>query len=201
MRIGIDIDGVLTNVEEFEINYGSKYLYENEMFNNIIRNIDFTKENFNINEDISNKFWSKAIYDYVKIPPRNFACEVIKKLKESGNTICIITNRTSDLSYCNITPDEMKKIVVKWLKENLIYYDELIFSNGNKTKFIIDNKIDVMIEDNPKNVKAISKTIPVICYDARYNINCKGKNIFRCYSWYDIYSKLEALGNEKIIKD
>lgn len=113
-------------------------------------------------------FGSKAIYDYVKIPPRDFACEVIKKLKEKGNTICIITNRTSDLSYCNITTEEMKKIVIKWLKENLIHYDELIFSNGDKTKFIIDNKIDVMIEDNPKNIKAISKIIPVICYNLEF---------------------------------
>ncbi|MCX4248671.1 MAG: hypothetical protein OSJ65_02775 [Bacilli bacterium] len=44
MRIGIDIDGVLTNVEEFEIDYGSKYLYESGMFNKVINNIDFKKE-------------------------------------------------------------------------------------------------------------------------------------------------------------
>lgn len=57
MRIGIDIDGVLTNVEEFEIDYGSKYLYENKMLNRIIKNIDFTKEDFNLDEDVSNQFW------------------------------------------------------------------------------------------------------------------------------------------------
>ncbi len=49
MRIGIDIDGVLTNVEEFEIDYGSKYFYETGMFENVIKNIDFNKENYNIN--------------------------------------------------------------------------------------------------------------------------------------------------------
>jgi len=201
MRIGIDIDGVLTNVEEFEIDYVSKYLYENKIFENTLKNIDFSKENYNIDEDDSKRFWSKAIYDYIKVRPRNFACEVIKKLKENGNTICIITNRINDLSYCDITNEEMKEIVINWLKENSVYYDELIFSTGNKAQFIMDNKIDVMIEDNKENIKAISKLIPVICYNARCNMDCEGKNIIRCYSWYDIYSKLVKMMNEKIQND
>lgn len=201
MRIGIDIDGVLTNVEEFEIDYASKYFYENGSFANVEKSIDFTKDDYNVDEDISNSFWSKAIYDYIKIKPRNFACEVINKLKNDGNTICIVTNRISDLSYCDITPEQMKKIVIQWLDEYSIYYDELIFSNGDKTQFIINNKIDVMIEDNAKNIKAISKIIPVICYNARYNMNCEDNNIIRCYSWYDIYYKLRKIKDEKIIED
>ncbi|MBP3635801.1 MAG: hypothetical protein J6J17_05060 [Bacilli bacterium] len=194
MRIGIDIDGVLTNVEEFEIDYGSKYFYETGIYNTI-KDVDFTKENYNIDEDTSNRFWSKAIYDYIKVKPRNFACEVIKKLKEEGNTICIVTNRISDLSYCDITKEEMKDVVIKWLKRNSIYYDELIFSNDNKVQFIIDNKIDIMIEDNSKNIKAISEIIPVICFNAGYNKSCSGKNIIRCFSWYDIYAKISKLKN------
>lgn len=84
MRIGIDIDGVLTNVEEFEIDYGSKYLYESGMFNKVINNIDFKKEDLNIDENIGKEVWSKAIYDYIEIPPRNFAGEIIKKLKKKA---------------------------------------------------------------------------------------------------------------------
>ncbi|MCX4248670.1 MAG: hypothetical protein OSJ65_02770 [Bacilli bacterium] len=76
----------------------------------------------------------------------------------------------------------MKEIVIKWLKDNSIYYDELIFANGDKTDFIITNKIDVMIEDNPRNIQEISKLIPVICYNARYNTEIIGNNILRCYS-------------------
>lgn len=196
MRIGIDIDGVITNVEEFEVDYGSKYFYEAGKLNTIKAKFDFNKEDFYIDEKSSNAFWSKAIYDYVKIKPRNFASEVIKRLKEEGNTICIITNRCN-LSYCAIKPDEMKKIVIKWLDENFIYYDELIFSSGDKVKFIIDNKIDIMIEDSPRNIKAISNLIPVICYSANYNKLCEGNNITRCYSWYDIYNTIREIGSDK----
>ena len=35
MRIGIDIDGVLTNVEQFSIDYFSKYCFENNIEYNI----------------------------------------------------------------------------------------------------------------------------------------------------------------------
>lgn len=196
MRIGIDIDGVITNVEEFEIDYASKYFYEEGNLNTIKSKLDFSREDFNIDEKSSNDFWSRAIYDYVKIKPRNFACEVINKLKEDGNTICIITNRTSDLSYYDITLDKMKEIVIQWLDENLIYYDELIFSNGDKVKFVVDNKIDVMIDDSPRNIRAISNVIPVICYNASYNKLCEGNNIMRCYSWYDIYNTIKEIESD-----
>lgn len=193
MRIGIDIDGVLTNVEEFEIDYGSKYFHEKGILDVVKTKINFNNEDSYMEEKDSYDFWSKAIYDYIKIKPRNFACEVINRLKENGNVICIVTNRISDLSYCDISQDDMKKIVIQWLNENSIYYDELIFSSGDKTKFIMDNKIDIMIDDNPKNIRAISKLIPVICYDAKYNRLCEGNNIIRCYSWYDIYSTIKNI--------
>lgn len=75
MRIGIDIDGVITNVEEFEIDYASKYFYEKGNLSIIKSTLDFNRENPYIDEKDSIDFWSKAIYDYIKIKPRNFACE------------------------------------------------------------------------------------------------------------------------------
>mgnify|MGYP000699688384 FL=1 len=50
-----------------------------------------------------------------------------------------------------------------------------------------------MIEDKPKNINTISNEIPVICYHANYNEQCNGKNIYRCYSWYDIYRKIKEI--------
>ena len=55
------------------------------------------------------------------------------------------------------------------------------------------NKINLMIEDKPENINTISKEIPVICYHANYNEQCNGKNIYRCYSWYDIYRKIKEM--------
>lgn len=151
------------------------------------------KKIYNLTDEEDNEFWSEAIYDYIKIKPRDYASEVIEKLKNEGNKIYIITNRTSDLSYCDITIEKMKNYVTTWLNENNIYYDKIIFSNGTKENDIIDNKVDIMIEDKIQNIEKLSQYIPVICYDNRNNNKCTNNNIIHCYSWYDIYSKIEGL--------
>lgn len=190
MRIGIDIDGVLNDAGLFEIEYGSKFYIENT--NKHLENpagygsLNIFKSS--IQED--NKFWGKAVYQFVKCPARAFASEVIKKLKQKGHEIYIVTARASDLSYCDITPGKMKKIVVKWLKKYKIQFDNIVWTGEEKVSACVSNKIDIMIEDNPKHILSVSKHIPVICYDNRYNQECVGKNITRCFSWYDIYDKI-----------
>ena len=51
----------------------------------------------------------------------------------------------------------------------------------------IENKIDVMIEDKASNVEKISDVIPVLCFDAPYNLSVNKDNVTRVYSWYQIY--------------
>ena len=50
-----------------------------------------------------------------------------------------------------------------------------------------------MIDDKVENINEISKHIPVICFNAGYNKECKGENIYRAYSWYDVYSKIKEI--------
>jgi len=192
MRIGIDIDGVLTDIEKFQIEYGSKYFYKkNKKIINYKGNE--TTDIFNINLKEDDLFWNDAIKHYIKEPARNYASEVIKKLKKEGNEIYIITARTSNLTYTDdIDTKKMHKLVRKWLKKYNIYYDKLIFSKEDKLEICLENNIDIMIEDKPKNINDISKKIPVICYHANYNEQCSGINITRCYSWYDIYFRISS---------
>ena len=60
--------------------------------------------------------------------------------------------------------------------------------------------IDIMIEDKTENINSISTQIPVICFDANHNKNLKGKNIYRAYSWYDVYYKYLIIKNKKSFK-
>lgn len=87
----------------------------------------------------------------------------------------------------------MRNIVISWLKEYNISYDKIIFSPEEKLDICIANNIDLMIEDKVDNINTISKKIPVICFDARYNQQCRGSNIYRCFSWYDIYSTIKNM--------
>ena len=197
MRIGIDIDGVLTNIEQFLIDYLSKYCVENNIkFNIGISNYQVSKS-FNITSEQEDDFWNKYIENYAtNEKARPFAAEVIKKLKEDGNEIYIITARLNGIDD-NIRND-MIKIVKEWLIKIQIVYDKLVFSKSeseNKLQEIIDNEIDLMIEDNPNNINQLSSVVPIICYNAGYNRECIGDKITRCYSWYDIYRTIQDIEN------
>ena len=195
MRIGIDIDGVLTDVEGWQLDYGSKFYYENYHKGIVNAKGYETDEIFDSSKECDDQFWDKYFKDYsVHINARRFASEVIKTLKEKGNEIYIITARGSFLSHSRhiLTKDENERIVREWLDHNNIYYDQLIFSPEDKLEICLRNHIDVMIEDKPLNITTISEDIPVICYHAGYNEECNGKNIYRVYSWYDILLLLDG---------
>lgn len=193
MRIGIDIDGVLTDIEQWQLDYLSKYYLENYGKTIINPKGYETYEIFNGTDLEDCTIWDKAIWEYVKEPPRKFASEVINKLKKDGNDIYIITARSSDLSYVkDMNKEQMEHIVKQWLKNYSIYYDKIIFCQEDKLNICLENKIDLMIEDKPTNINKISTKIPVICFNANYNEKCDGNNIIRCYSWYDIYSKIRS---------
>ena len=121
--------------------------------------------------------------------PRDFAVEVIKKLKENNNNIYIITAR-NEYGLPDDEEGNMQKLTKEWIEKNKIYYDELIFTSEDKRKVCKENKIDIMIEDSPTNVKELSEIIKVFCYDNPYNRGIEGKNITRVYSWYDILNKI-----------
>lgn len=196
MRIGVDIDGVLTDLEQFSIDYFSKYCVENNINFNIGTSDYYISKTFNIGIEKEDDFWNKYLESYAtNEKARPFASEIIKKLKQDGHEIYIITarwltNREDEIG------DKMREIVKKWLAENEIIYDKLIFSkalNEEKSQEILENKIDLMIEDSPNNINELSNIIPIICYDAGYNKNCVGDKITRCYSWYDIYAKISKM--------
>lgn len=196
MRIGIDIDGVLTNIEQFVMDYISKYCVENKIEYKIGNsNYDYCKT-FHITKEVEMNFWKQYLEDYaVNEKARPFAAEIIEKLKNDGHEIYIITarwltNRDDKMG------NNMRQIVENWLHENGIFYDKLIFSKAlkeRKSEEILENKIDLMIEDSPNNINELSNFVPIICYHAGYNKDCVGDRITRCYSWYDIYQKIDSL--------
>ena len=193
MKIGIDVDGVLTNVEQFCVDYVTKYCVENNVNYNINASEYDISKTFNIGDEQKNNFWKEYLAFYaVNEKARPFAAEVIKKLKEQGHEIYIITarlltNRDDEIG------DNMRKLVKEWLHDNNIVYDKLIFCKEKKERKIQeirDTKVDIMIEDNPDNIMELSNIVPIFCYHATYNEKCFNENIIRCYSWYDIYNKI-----------
>lgn len=183
MKIGIDIDGVLTDIHKFYLDYGSKYSYEKNL-NGIVNVNELEIEDIlGCDKSHHHRFWHKNLKYYQKKKyTRELTAEITKKLKQQGHEIHIITARHED----------ERKWTTKWLKENGINYNKLIMTE-DKLEYILANNINLMIEDNVNNIQKISKVIPVICYDNPWNKEVVGENITRCYAWYEIYKKIEKM--------
>lgn len=199
MKIGIDIDGVLTDIEEWQFAYASKFYYQ--AYGKEMRQYKAydTAEMFQQTKEKDTLFWKEYLEDYVtNYPARLFASEVLEKLKEQGDELYIITARVYGKEKTD-RGEKMRKIVRDWLSQYHIPYNHLLFTEGDKKEICLREKIEVMIEDSPQNIESLSQEIPVICYHAEYNEQCIGNNIITCYSWYDIYAKIQEMKKKKAI--
>ncbi len=197
MRIGIDIDGVLTNYENFIRVYGTKFNYEENIE---MKNLDFSKydeqETYNWTNEQYEKFWNQYLEWYAtKYPAREYSSEILKTLKNRGNEIIIITARNNE-GLPKEKHQEMKVLVKQWLKENDIIYDKLIFSESSKRKICIEEKIDVMVDDSPYVLEELKNDIKTVCFDASYNKNIE---TIRVYEWYQLLQILTKHNKSIII--
>ncbi len=192
VRIGIDIDGVLLNMGQFVLDYGSKFCYEHNLDFEIQDGEYDERKAFGLSEEEAEKFWNEYLVKYIESMPRECTKEVIDILKEN-HEIYIITAR-DEYGLPQEYYGSMQKLTKKWLEENKIYYDKLIFSSEGKLDVCQENKIDVMIEDSPNNIEKLSKgDLQVFCYDSSYNKKANGNNVIRVYSWYDILNKIQKI--------
>lgn len=187
MNIGIDIDGVIADIEPYIFEYGAKLLYDKGRTLDDIKRKEYeTYEIFKWDRDTEHEFWDNYMLEYYKnAPARAFASEVIRKLKEQGHNIYIITAR--GISEKNLY-SYLKRITKEWLKRENIYYDEIFFEKDKK-KIIQEYNIDVMIEDYEKNIRNLEKYCEIIVFDCIYNQNVHEHN--RVNSWYEILYLIE----------
>lgn len=187
MRIGVDIDGVLNDVGEWHYSCGFKFCIENHINRGFDPYKYMMEGQFNLTDEENYKFWKEYIFDLmVSIPTRPYAGKVLQLLKEMGHEIVILTARDNRF-LTNQYANTMNFYVEEWLNKNSIPYDEIIAGAGNKLDKCINNKLDIMIEDKASNVIKISDVIPVLCFDAPYNLDVNKENVTRVYSWYQIY--------------
>lgn len=196
MNIGIVLDGVLTNLEQFQFDYGSKFYFEKNVTLKNPRGyfVDdiFYKHGNAVKEKFSKNFWDEY-YEYYLMEecPRPFTSEVLTNLKSHGYQIYLFCTRT----YPNysMSPERIKRLTKLWLIRHGIYFDFLIFSDIININLIKKYQIDLFVDHNPKTIFQISMQIPVVCFHAKYNELVRGENVYRVYSWYDFYEKLDEI--------
>lgn len=115
---------------------------------------------------------------------------MIHKLKQEGNKIYIITARKNNDKWFPISLKNVEDITKKWLQDNHIEYDKILFDVQDKGKSCKENHIDIMIEDDPVHSRKLMDNTNIIIFDYPYNRNQEFLNVTRAYSWYDIYHKI-----------
>ncbi len=198
MNIGIDIDGVLTDMEREVTDYATKMCVEEGLPIKVDVSQYYETDSFNWTQEQSDRFWNKYLVPYVvESNARRYAKEIIKKLRQEENKVYIITAR-DESGMPTEYYGKMQQLTKEWLKKYEIEYDKLIFTKDKeKLQRCIENNVDVMIEDSPSNIENISTKINVIKFDCQYNRNMEGKNIITAYSWYHIYDIIKKIKKEK----
>jgi len=184
MKIGIDIDGVITDfVDTFKEVVKEKYhvhLQEEQ-----IREHDLYKVLGIPSEKLRELVMEVFPQD---LQPQPKAVETIQKIAQN-HEIYIITARepeTLDLSE-------------KWLKNHNVPYSRLAFiKEGDKHKFIEEHDLDVVIDDNMKEITNWIGVVPnILVFDHPWNQSLNIANSFtRVKNWdeiFEIIQKLESL--------
>ena len=192
MKIGIDIDNVLSNFNEILLN---DYLEHDKTLNNngIIHKGEYIRKMFDWDTSYEQNYYRNNIERLASLlTPIKNSSRYINKLKEDGNEIYIISGRDNG-EYSN--PYDM---TINWLKKYNIPYDKLILTNAykhqEKAEVCKELGIDIMIDDSINVCKKCSdNNIECILFETPYNKEEKRFN--RINSWEEIYNYVR---NKKI---
>jgi len=199
MRIGIDIDNVISNFNEELLDEYIKY--DKQLRNSGIINekADYIRKGmFDWSETEEQYFYKSNIERIAKnLKVKDCAKEYIDKLREDGHYVCIITGRD------NGEYKEPYNMTKEWLDNNLIKYDKLILTNAynkkEKATKCLENNIDIMFDDSVGNCKScIDNNIKTFLMDTPYN---RFTDIPRVNSWEEFYEVISNMSKKKIILD
>lgn len=192
MRIGVDIDNVLSNFNEVLLN---DYLNHDKSLRNsgIVNKEVYIRNMFDWSEEYEKEYYKNNIERLANLfEPIKDCSKYIKKLRNEGNIIYIISGRD------NGEYSDPYNMTINWLKKYDIEYDELILTNAynhqEKADICLEKNIDIMIDDSTKVCdKCTNSNIKSLLFNTDYNKN--ETKFERVNSWKEIYN---YINNKKI---
>lgn len=195
MRVAIDIDGVLNYIEKFQLEHGIPWFRERG-YEVVNPNGFDIADIFGCSEEVRNEFWKSTtengipikdalIFDMAKNSPmRPGFKELLDGLYNEGHNAYIVTERYGT-GKTGLFSAYNRNLVYNWLKDNGIDFpkDRIIFVPEGKTKEEVyrEMNIDVALEDNVKNIKAIenNENLYAVVFNASYNKDYENDKIYR----------------------
>ena len=186
MRIGIDIDGVLNNLQEYHMAFGTRFCYDHNLLFTFHPEEYSVRDMFEWDPETEKKFYEAYYAIFLTSPEfiKTHAKDALRLLHRQ-NILYIITARLEEDVPLSMN-QSMYDITKEWLDKNELCYDHLLFGEANKLKLIEQFRLDIMIEDNPVLLKKSGDSkIPFLCFDASYNRIALPENVMRVHSWYE----------------
>ena len=192
MNLGIDIDDTIANTYDVLFKYVQEYTIHDIVIDREKTNRDIIAQMYRTNfrngdekqdKEFLNRYYEKTV---LKVKPKMNAVEKIKKLKEEGNQIYLITARFPSNKF------NIEELTRNWLKKYDIPYDKLILNSQNKVIVAKENDIDIFVDDSIKNCTEMANVgIKTYMMDTIINKDFESENIERVYSWPHLYQKIE----------
>ena len=195
MIIGIDIDDTISDTAEVLFNCAQKYIVEDLerepiVFSGPFTNHLFIQQMHGLVDEEDKSFLDKYYEFFVEnVIPKTFAVEYIKRLKDEGNKIVLITARFETDNF------DVKDATIRWLKKYNVPYDKLIMNAATKLEAAKNENVDIFIDDSYKNCKELSNNnIKAFLMDSIANKGLEIEGVDRVYSWPHIYYKIKNDG-------
>lgn len=198
MRIAFDVDGVFTDLENYQLEYGKKY-FKNISEEDINYDEIDIKEIFNCTSSEREKFWIKYIWKYCFMPFEEEMSSLVRKLKSDGDEIYIITGRAHTTEK-GLTGKLFRKMLFHMFEKENVPYDHIFFcseknSDVEKKQICAEHKIDVIIDDKKENIESMKDVTRVICRDRIYNRMYNDPTVPRVKNAHQIYNEIQKIKN------
>ena len=193
MIIGVDCDGVLTDMSAFILTCGGKW------FNRAPSDPSGygVTDAFGCTEREEIQFGLHYFFKYCRSwPPREGAVETVKKLNGEGHTLYEISARKF-VTMRNPLGAYSRHLYRSWLRKHGLPFDGIyLCSESNaaeeKLAYCRDCRAELMIDDRPDVTLLLAENgIPVLLFDAPYNQNFEHPNVARVYSWDQVYTAIQ----------
>lgn len=193
MNIGIDIDDTISNTYETLLPYLENYIKNilKKDFYNQESKIDYYRlqDRYGITKEEENQFWIDNYVEIMeKVVPKKSSVEIIKKIKDKGNKIFLITARLENPLV------DIIELTEKWLRKYNIEYDKLIINSHNKLEIAKKENIDIFIDDSVRNCEMLANgNIKTYMLLTKNNGFYENEKIIKVNSWDEFYNDIKEV--------
>ncbi len=189
MRIGIDIDDVITDTSSSMKNYILKYDKTGE----VIKYIEDVMRGDAPTPNVEKFFIDNILNVFRNARLKENSSKVIQYFLNNGHEIYIITSRGDEKNIFKGS----EELTLQYLKKNNINYTEIIFNCSDKAKICRDYHIDLMIDDSIKFCEEIRKeNMKSILFTSVVNKSLP-TTVERVDNWLELEEKINLMLKDK----